>query len=103
MELKELTHIVNTHLKENSLAEAKFIDDIFEDSVVVEHPSNEKASSIVITKTMGCWNLEYEKVKGRGVAIEMKIELTTNHDDVNEIVNFVNNHTLHQQPVAEAN
>lgn len=101
MELKDLHHIINTHLKEHSLAEASFNEDIFEDSVIVEHPKHEKTgSSIVITKSMGCWNLEYEKVKGKGVAIEMKIELTSNHDDVNEIVNFVNNHTMHETPQA---
>lgn len=97
MELKELTHIINTHLTENSLAEAQFSEDIFHDSIIVNHPKHEKTgSSIVITKSMGCWILEYEKVNGKGIVIEMKIELTNNHDDVNEIVNFVNNHTLHE-------
>ena len=104
MELKELTHIINTHLKDNSLAEAVFSDDFFEDSILIEHPKNPKAgSSIVITKEMGCFELQYEKIKGKGVTIEMKIEFTSNHEDVNEIVNFVNAHTLHETPTLVTN
>jgi len=96
MELKDLHHIINTHLKENSLAEATFSEDIFQDSVIVEHPKHKEGSSISITKSMGCWNLEYEKIKDKGVVIEMKIESTENYDDVNEILAFVNNHTMHE-------
>lgn len=104
MELKELTHIINTHLKDNSLAEATFSEDIFGDSVIVEHPKNPKiSSSIVITKSLGCWEVEYEKIKGKGVVIEMKIELTNNKEAVDEIVNFINAHTLHETPALIAN
>lgn len=103
MELKNLHHIINTHLKENSLAEAHYSDDIFENSVVVEHPKNKEASNIVITKNLGCWHLEYEKRKDAGVSIEMDIEVSDNNEDIDEIIGFINSHTLSEvlQPVAE--
>jgi hypothetical protein len=103
MELRNLHHIINTHLKDNSLAEAHFSEEIFQDSVIVEHPNHKTTGSyIVITKSMGCWHLEYEKQKGKGVAIEMKIELSDKNEDIDEIINFINNHTMQGEPqVAE--
>ena len=99
MELKELSHIINTHLKDNSLAHATFDDDIFQDSVIVEHPKHEKiGSSITITKSLGCWKIEYERFKGKGVSIEMKIETSDNREDIREIIHFVNDHTMHDTP-----
>ena len=94
MELKTLHHIINTHLKEGSLAEAHYAESIFENSVIVEHPENKEASNIVITKNMGCWHLEYEKNKGAGVSVEVDIEIADNNDDIDEIISFINSHTL---------
>lgn len=97
MELKELHHIVNTHLNENSLAQAKYEEDLLNEYVTVDHPSQkEKGSVITISKNLGCWHLEYEKSKDDGVSIEMTIRATENHDDVNEIIAFVNGHTIHE-------
>lgn len=103
MELKTLHHIINTHLNEGSLAEAHYSDEIFESSVIVEHPANKDASCIVITKIMGCWHLEYEKQKGGGVSIEMDIEISEHNDDIDEIIKFVNSHTSSEvlQPMTE--
>lgn len=95
MELKNLHHAINTHLKENSLAEAIFSDGIIEDSVIVHHPKHPNASYITITKEIGCWHLEFEKSKDSGVVIEMKIEIGDDNEDIAEIIDFVNSHTQH--------
>ena len=99
MELKELHHIINTHLKDNSLAEARFVEDVFQDSVIVEHPTKSDAGSIItITKNFECWELEYQKHTDGEIVIEMKINSNDNREDINEIITFINNHTMQDTP-----
>ena len=90
MEIKELPHVINTNLKENSLAESRLLEEIFQDSVIVEHPNHKEFGRILITKSFGLWHLEYAK---DDYEVEIKITSTDDNKDIREIIDFVNNHT----------
>lgn len=103
MGLKELEEYINNRMKEHSLARAKFHEGFFEDSVIVSHPDQAEGlgSAITITKVFGWWYLVYEPHKGADSTIELQIKSNDGIDDVNEIVNFVNSHTMHETPEEE--
>lgn len=102
MGLKELSEYINSRLKEHSLAHAEFNEGFFEDDVFISHP-NHKAigSEITITKIFGWWYLVYREYKDDEATIELQIKADSGIDDINEIVKFVNSHTMHETPEQE--
>ena len=102
MELKVLSEVINTRLKEHSLAHAELKESFFDDYILVSHPDQTEGlgSEIKISSLLfGWWNIEYMVSGGGEIIIEMQIK--KNGDDVNEIVNFVNEHTMHETPQEE--
>ena len=62
MEIKNLAEYINNHLKENSIASARFEKYIFlDDAVIVEHDKSKTSLDYIIkiTKPFNWWHLKY--------------------------------------------
>ena len=96
MEIKDLAEYINDRLQEKSIANARFKEGFFVDSVIVDHDESKTwlDQTIVITKTGNWWNLKYKEDDDTFIYTE--IAETEGREDIDWIVEFVNNHTLIQ-------
>lgn len=102
MEIKDLADSINRRLKEHSIAHARFEEGFFGDEVIVDHDKSKTYldHTIMIFKSWGWWYLKYKEDGDTKVASEVK-ESENGNDDVHEIWEFVNNHTMHEIPEDE--
>lgn len=101
MELKDLPDGINSRLKEHSLAFATLEEGFFDDKITILHPDPKDyfiGSKITITYSLGWWYIDYQETIDSDVTMKMQIQSTDNLDDIQEMVKFVNNHTMHQTP-----
>lgn len=96
MELKDLAEYINSRLREKSIANARFKEGLFWDSVIVDHDESKTwlNHQIIITKVGNWWNLKYKE--DGDVFIYTEIAETEGNEDILWITEFVNNHTLIQ-------
>ena len=102
MELKDLADSINRRLKEHSIAHARFEEGFFSDEVIVDHDKSKTYLDRIVTigKSWGWWYLRFKEDGETKVYSEVK-ESENGNDDVHEIWEFVNNHTMHETPEDE--
>lgn len=97
MKIKDLADSINRRLKEHSIAYARFEEGFFGDEVIVDHDKSKTYldHTVTISKYFGWWYLRYKEDGDTKVTAEVK-ESENGNDDVREIWEFVNNHTMHE-------
>lgn len=92
MKLIDLANYINQRLKQHSLAVVKVIEGFWEDRIKIDSDAGD--AFVLITKN-GKWICCSYKEFGKTMA---RLEVVSDPFFLGEVVDFVNNHTLHHNP-----